>query len=436
LINKSQINQYKDTEIGKIPVDWNLSYFKDVTTFKMGRTPPRKVKKYWDDGKYLWVSISDMKDFGRIISTKESVSEEAFTEIFKGNISPKGTLLMSFKLTIGRTVILDIDAFHNEAIISIFPNEKYVSKYFLFYYLPTIKYSDYQGGAVKGNTLNKNSIERLPIPIPPIQEQNKISSILSKVDEQIRYTESIIDMTEELKKGMMQQLLTKGIGHTKFKKTEVGEIPEEWDVKKIEDIKSPEKSSIAMGPFGSNITADNFVPTGVPVIRGLNLTDVYLVESEFVYLLEDKADELSTSNAFPDDIVITHRGTIGQVSIIPQNSQYSRYVVSQSQMKLKCDKSIVVPHFVNFFLNSTKGQYLLLRNKAGSGVPAIGQPTSSLKKVPIPIPPLEEQNKIIEIIAYVYDQIADNKNYLSHLQELKKGLMQDLLTGKVRVKVE
>jgi type I restriction enzyme S subunit len=105
----------------------------------------------------------------------------------------------------------------------------------------------------------------------------------------------------------------------------------EWSDVSIEDI----ATKIAMGPFGSDIKTDNFVPAGVPIIRGGNLTSGRFNGEEFVYLTEEKADELLNSNAYPSDVVFTHRGTLGQVGLVPDNP-FKRYVVSQSQMKLTC----------------------------------------------------------------------------------------------------
>ncbi len=109
-----------------------------------------------------------------------------------------------------------------------------------------------------------------------------------------------------------------------------------------------------MGPFGSNIKTDNFVPAGVPIIRGVNLNADRFLDDEFVYLTDEKADELKSANAFPNDLVFTHRGTLGQVGIIPQNAKFKRYVVSQSQMKLRCNPQKAEPMFVFYFFNHHK----------------------------------------------------------------------------------
>ena len=104
-----------------LPKSWQWCRLGDVVQMSIGKTPPRGEQSYWSKGLHNWVSISDMVEYGTIKATKEKVFVIAAKEIFKHKISPKGSLLMSFKLTVGRTSILGIDAFHNEAIITINP---------------------------------------------------------------------------------------------------------------------------------------------------------------------------------------------------------------------------------------------------------------------------------------------------------------------------
>lgn len=180
----------EEEKLFEIPNSWEWVKFGELVRYNIGKTPPRKDKVYWDNAYYHWVSISDMISDGKIKETKEKINENSFKNIFKGNISPRGTLLMSFKLTVGRVSILDIDAFHNEAIISIYPfsdNNDIVKKY-LFKVLPVLSQFGKTKGAIKGNTLNSNSINNLIIPIPPIEEQKRI---VAKVDEIMKCLDSI-----------------------------------------------------------------------------------------------------------------------------------------------------------------------------------------------------------------------------------------------------
>ena len=164
-----------------IPNNWIWIKFGDLVTFEIGKTPPRADNSFWD-GEFNWVSISDMVENGIINDTKETVSSKANNELFKGKISKSGTLLMSFKLTVGRCSILGIDAYHNEGIISIYPNCDYdIIKKYLFKILPFIvKFGDTKG-AIKGNTLNSKSLDNLMIPLPPLEEQQRIVEKLEQL---------------------------------------------------------------------------------------------------------------------------------------------------------------------------------------------------------------------------------------------------------------
>jgi len=203
-INKVKL---KESEIGLIPEHWEVVRLGDIVNFKIGRTPPRENKDYWTNGKYYWVSISDMKN-PYINNTSEMVSEKAHKEIFKEKLTLAGTLLMSFKLTIGRTAILNVDAYHNEAIISIYPKENKVLKEFLFYYLPAVDYSNLQDKAIKGNTLNTSKLNKIPIPLPPLDEQQKIANILKTIDQKIQAEEKKKEALQNLFKTLLQQLMT------------------------------------------------------------------------------------------------------------------------------------------------------------------------------------------------------------------------------------
>jgi len=160
----------------------------------------------------------------------------------------------------------------------------------------------------------------------------------------------------------------------------------------------------AMGPFGSNIKAENFIESGVPVIRGKNLNFYKYVGGDFVCLSDEKADELKKSNCFPNDLVFTHRGTIGQVGLIPKG-KYPRYVVSQSGMKLTVDKNKLDENYLFYFFKSDIGQYELLKNESQVGVPAISSPLSSLKSVDLTLPPLPEQKAIASVLSSLDDKI-------------------------------
>ena len=166
-----------------IPNSWKWIRFGDLVSTSTGKTPARGDVRYWGNNDYPWVSISDMKQGETIINTKEYVSAKAANDCFHNEISKCGTLIMSFKLTVGRTSILGIDAYHNEAIISIRPyadKDNYTRDY-LSYILPVVTSWGDSKDAIKGKTLNAKSIYNLLIPLPPLAEQHRIVEKLVQV---------------------------------------------------------------------------------------------------------------------------------------------------------------------------------------------------------------------------------------------------------------
>jgi len=172
----------------ELPYNWCWCRFSNIVSMTIGKTPARGEQTYWINGKYNWVSISDMVDGGTISTTKEKVSDLAVKEVFSATISKKGSLLMSFKLSIGKTSILDIDAYHNEAIITIRPviDKEYAMRNYLFKVLPLIANLGKSKDAIKGKTLNSKSLSNLLIPLPPLQEQQRIIEQMNRLSKQLR----------------------------------------------------------------------------------------------------------------------------------------------------------------------------------------------------------------------------------------------------------
>jgi type I restriction enzyme S subunit len=159
-----------------IPNSWSWSRLGNITQLKIGKTPPRGDSRYWSNGAKPWVSISDMSKGQHITYTKEFISDAAAKDLFLNRISPRGSLLMSFKLSIGKVAILDIDAYHNEAIVTITPyfDNSYIFRDYLMLTLPFLSQLGESKDAIKGKTLNSKSLSNLPIPIPPLSEQLRI----------------------------------------------------------------------------------------------------------------------------------------------------------------------------------------------------------------------------------------------------------------------
>ena len=195
---------------------------------------------------------------------------------------------------------------------------------------------------------------------------------------------------------------------------------EEWKEYKISEV----IEEIAMGPFGSNIKVDNFIDFGIPVLNGSNLQGFKLNEKSFNYVSEDKANSLGRANAFRGDVVITHRGTLGQIIYIPSDSKYNRYVISQSQFRIKLNQNLIRPDFFVYFFHTRLGQHRILMNASQVGVPALARPTSTFKEVCVPVPPMQTQNRVMDILHALDDKIEVNRKINENLEQQAQALFK------------
>ncbi len=178
---------------------------------------------------------------------------------------------------------------------------------------------------------------------------------------------------------------------------------------------------ISMGPFGSDIKVDNFISEGIPVLNGSNLTSHKLVENSFKYVSLEKANKLGKANAFRGDIVITHRGTLGQVSYIPYNSKYERYVISQSQFRVRFNDDLD-PVYFSYLMKSDYGQKKLLSFKSHVGVPALAQATSNFKRLELRLHSIIDQKKIAAVLSALDNKIELNNQINTELEAMAKTL--------------
>ena len=182
---------------------------------------------------------------------------------------------------------------------------------------------------------------------------------------------------------------------------------------------------IAMGPFGSNIKVSCFVDSGVPVLNGSNLEGFSLSEKTFRYVTREKADSLNKANAHRGDIVITHRGTLGQIVFIPQDSKYDRYVISQSQFRVRCNDK-VLPEYLVYYFHTPIGQHKLLSNASQVGVPALARPSSTFQQIEVVLPELSIQKRVVEIISTIQKKIVNNQEQNDNLEQQAQSYFQEL----------
>jgi len=196
-----------------------------------------------------------------------------------------------------------------------------------------------------------------------------------------------------------------------------------FETSKIKDL----ISEISMGPFGSNIKVECFVDSGIPVLNGSNLTGFALSDNSFRYVTEEKADSLGKANAHRGDVVITHRGTLGQIVFIPENSMYDRYVISQSQFRVKCNERIL-PEYMVYYFHTKLGQHKLLSNASQVGVPALARASTTFQTLEIDIPSVEEQKKVVDLFETIREKIELNNAINNNLEQQAQALYQEMIT--------
>lgn len=198
-----------------------------------------------------------------------------------------------------------------------------------------------------------------------------------------------------------------------------------WARVELQELARQEKGSIVSGPFGSNISAKYFVDDGVPVIRGNNLTkgaEKFLDEG-FAFLTETKAAEFRNCIAIKDDIVFTAAGSIGQVGMIPPETRYERYVISNKQLRVRLDHSKVDPRFVYSWLSSPQMVRYLENMNNGGAVPLLN--LGIIRRVPVPFPPLATQKRIADILSTYDDLIENNRRRMALLEEAARQLYRE-----------
>jgi type I restriction enzyme S subunit len=416
---------YKKTDIGEIPEEWDVLKLGDeriVRQIKAGGTPLRTIKEYYEDGAIPFVRIEDITTAGKYLNNTELKITEDGLRNSNAWLVPERSILYSMYASYGEVVINTIPVATNQAIIAMIPSENIDLEY-LYYSLNQIKTTLYKYlRTTTQKNLNAEIVKNLMIPRPPLLEQKRIATILSTVDEAIQKTDEIIGKAEELKRGLMQRLLTRGIGHTKFKQTDIGEIPEDWEVSRLEDV-------LLLCQYGLSVPL--FETGARPIFRMNNFENGYVIPNDIKYANIDDA----TFNQFKlnrGDILFNRTNSydlVGKVGIFLLDGDYT---FASYLIRLRTDPSKADPFFLNYYMNVESSQNSL-RSLATRGSSQSNINATNLKSMLIPLPSLAEQRKIASVISSVDGKLAVESRRRDRLDHLKRGLMQVLLTGRVRV---
>ena len=376
----------------------------DIVDVTMGQSP--KSEYYNTEGKG-YPFLQGNRTFGFKYPTFDTYT----TVITKP--AKAGDVIMSVRAPVGDLNITPVDMCLGRGVCSL--RMKNGNQDFLFYmmkyYIPHLLKKE--SGTVFGS-VNRNDINGLEVNIPEdAQVQKKIARYLEMIDDKI-------ELNNAINNNLLEQL---NLLYAEFS------TRNEWPEMTIGDI----ADKVAMGPFGSNIKVSTFVEYGVPIISGNHLRGYFLEEPSYNYITKEHAEKLKNSVVYPKDIVFTHAGNIGQVAMIPDGCEFPYYVLSQRQFYFRCNTKLVVPEYVLLFFHSKKGQHELLSYANQTGVPSIAQPATNLKKIRLPIPPLNEQKDWLSVVAPIITMYQNNYQESKRLAALRDALLPKFMSGELDV---
>ncbi len=411
--------EFRQTEIEKIPRGWVLARLEEVTLSLIGGgTPSTSQPENWD-GDIPWMTSANLTN--RIVLWGMKNITEKGLRNSATNIVPKGSLLISTRVGIGKVGIAGIDVAISQDLTGLVPDKSKVDIEYLYWTI--LNKSSHLSGLSQGSTvkgLTRDYVRTLRIHLPPIPEQKKIAEILSTVDQAIEKVDEAMEKTQKLKKGLMQELLTKGIGHKEFKDTEIGKIPEDWEVKKLGEV-------ITVCQYG--LSSKMSQAGKYPIIKMDDIVNGNVVPDKVKYINLDKKT-FENFRLEKGDILFNRTNSyelVGRTGIFLLDGEY---VFASYLIRLRPKGEVAD----SFYLTS----YLIFSNKklrrlATRAVHQANINATTLQKVMVLIPPLPEQQKITEILSGADEKLELLRKRKERLEKIKKGLMDDMLTGKVRV---
>lgn len=425
---------YRRTQLGWLPWAWKIRRLSDLAKSFAGGTPDRSRPEYFE-GDIPWVKSGEV-NLRKITKTEEHISEAALTESAAKLAESGAVLVAMYGATAGKVARLRVDAAINQAVLSVRTAGDELDNDFLFWLLESSAETllSLCQGAAQPN-LSKGLIDGLELAIPPLLEQQKIAAILTAVDDKLDVIARQIDATQTLKQGLMQTLFSRGVGtqdvdgrwvpHTEFRETALGSVPLCWDVCSLESL----SESINVGIASS--TTEHYSDGGVPLIRNQNIKDDFLDLSDLLRITPEFDAKNKNKRVKAGDILTVRTGYPGTTCVVPEGLGLVQTFTTLITRPLH---DVLHAHFASRYFNSPQGKKLMLHQAAGGAQQNIN--AGNLKKLLVPVPPLSEQIRIAEVLAAVDAKTKVLSDKSACYQAMKRGLMQKLLTGEWRVKVE
>ncbi len=429
----------KDTELGLLPIEWKVVSLQKLidSQYVLGHLDGNHGALYPKKNEFVDSGISYLSANcilnGRIdFKLAKHLTIERASKFRKG-VAKNNDVLFAHNATVGPVAHLKTQEEYVILGTSLTyyrtDSEKLIPRY-LMYYMESdffrFQYERRMGQSTRNQVPITVQKEFLHV-VPPLPEQKKIAKILSTVDNHIDEVNGMIEDLKELKKGLMQKLLIQGIGHTEFKDSPVGRIPVEWEVGTIEDI--------ALVASSKRIAKSEYVDEGVRFFRSKEIIDKYLnrVGTDEYYISKDRFEEIKSKFGAPvkNDILITAVGTLG-VPYLVEDVEF--YFKDGNLLWLREISDLMNAEFIFYFFSSD--EFIKQVNMMTGGSSQSALTIEKLKKMYIYKPSLIEQCEIVDMLRCIDDYLMEMNHEKLDFVNMKKGLMQQLLTGKTRVKID
>lgn len=414
---------FKETKLGIIPSDWNSQHLKGICQNVGIGLVTTMTTNYAEEGVFL-IRNSDIKSFSiqkqKLIKLNIEFAKKHEQKAFK-----EGDIVTVHTGDIGTSAIIDqeLDGAQGFATLNTRVIKEIIDSNYLCHLFNSVIFKKYVFSFATGdgrNNLNLKDFIKLLINFPvDIPEQKKIAKILTSVDNTIESTRKVIEQTKKVKQGLLQELLTKGIGHTKFKKTEIGEIPEEWEVMKLQEVASI---------IDCKHRTPHYSNEGYSVVRPRDIKEGDIDLSGCIKASIEEINDLNENHKPTiNDILYSRNATFGIGAIVKTSELFA---IGQDVCIIT--GNLLRGEFLFYLLNSPVVKSQLLKLSAGSTFKRIN--LKDIRNFKVPLISFGEQKKLTKLFSSLDRNLNSENDKLTQLQQLKKGLMQDLLTGKVRVK--
>ena len=404
-----------------LPDDWRLKKIEQVAKIIMGQSPPGKT--YNIDGSGM-AFLQGKAEFGACYPKNIKYTTQPIKK------APKGSVLISVRAPVGDVNIADIDYCIGRGLAAVYSdNQVNTFLYYLLKYLkPTL---EMEGTGSTFKAINKTKLLDFFIPLPPLSEQHNIAYILSTIQQAIEATDKVITAAQELKKSLMQHLFTYGpvsleeAEQISFKETEVGILPEHWEVVNLGNIANVKGGKrLPKGHEFSDVT------TPYPYLRVLDFKNNSIDISNLKYLTYDDYEAIKNYTITSNDIYISIAGTIGLVGLIPEQLGDANLTENAAKIVIQNPKGIN-NKFLMFFLVSPKGQRQIKSFSTKTSQPKLA--LTRIRQIMVALPPLSEQTDISDVLQKVMWKIEREENKKYVLQSLFNSMLHNLMTGKLRV---